>query len=60
MFFQEDDPVRHCSRCDEESRHLIPFLSPDNVPELVCWSCVREEERRDGRLNTGWSRRRVV
>jgi len=48
MAFQEDDPIRHCDRCDEESRRLITFLSPDNVTELLCWRCVRQEDQRDG------------
>ena len=39
MSVTEGEVLRHCERCDRESSYLINFLSPHNVPELVCWEC---------------------
>ncbi len=50
--------LRHCERCDRESTYLINFLSPDDVPELICWECVREEDQRDIRHSLSWTRQR--
>lgn len=50
--------LRLCERCDRESQYLINFLSPDNVPELICWDCVREGDQRDIRHSPSGTRQR--
>lgn len=50
--------LRHCERCDRESTYLINFLSPDNVPEMICWGCVREEDQRGMGHSPLWARQR--
>ena len=52
------ESLRHCERCDSESKYLINFLSPDDVPELICWECVRQEDQRSMRFNPSWTRQR--
>ena len=51
MSVTEGEVIRHCERCDRESKHLINSLSPHNVPELVCWECVEQEDQRSRRIS---------
>lgn len=53
-----DETTRLCERCDDETTRLINFLSPDNVPEMVCWRCVEQEGQGTTRFSTGWIRQR--
>ena len=52
------ESLRHCERCDRESKYLINFLSPDDVPELVCWNCVEQEDQRSMKFSPSWTRQR--
>lgn len=58
MSVTEGEVTRHCERCDRESKHLINFLSPHNVPELVCWECVEQEDQLSMRFSPSWTRQR--
>jgi hypothetical protein len=58
MSFYESDTLRHCSRCDDESKYLIRFMRPNNIPEYVCWRCVKQEDKRVHRYSPTWTRQR--
>lgn len=58
MLVTEGEVIRHCERCDRESSYLINFLSLDNVPEMVCWECVEQEDQRSLRFSPSWTRQR--
>ncbi|HWS56204.1 MAG TPA: hypothetical protein VN228_18835 [Pyrinomonadaceae bacterium] len=52
------ESLRRRERCDSETDYLINFLSPDNVPEPVCWECVEREDKRGVRFSPSWTRQR--
>jgi hypothetical protein len=58
MSVMEGEMLRHCERCNRESKYLISHLNPDNVPELVCWECVEQEDQRSMRFSPSWTRQR--
>ena len=58
MSVTQGEVIRHCERCDRESNYLINFLSPNDVPELVCWECVEREDQRSMRFSPSWTRQR--
>ena len=58
MSVMEGEVIRHCETCDSESKYLINFLSPNDVPELVCWECVEQEDQRSMRFSPSWTRQR--
>jgi hypothetical protein len=51
------DP-RQCERCDSESKHLIKYMSPDNVTQYICWACVEREEKSSFEFSPTWKRQR--
>lgn len=51
----EEETVKRCERCDEETERLIRFVGPDNSPRYVCWSCLAREEKRFN-LKGSWKR----
>lgn len=58
MSVSEGEVIRLCERCDGESNYLINFLTPNNVPEMVCWECVEQENQRSMRCSPSWTRQR--
>lgn len=58
MSVYERGTLRHCYRCDDESKYLIRFMGPNNVPEHVCWRCVKREDKRVHRYSPTWTRMR--
>ncbi len=58
MSVYEGNTLRHCSRCDDESKYLIRFIRANNVPEYVCWRCVKREDKRMHRYSPTWARQR--
>ena len=58
MSVTEGRVIRHCERCDRESKYLINLLSPHNVPEMVCWKCVEQVDQRSMRFSPSWTRQR--
>ena len=58
MSVSEGEVIRLCERCDGESNYLINFLTPNNVPEMVCWECVEQENQRSMRFSPSWTRQR--
>ena len=58
MLRMEGEALRHCERCDRESKYLISHLSPGNVPELVCWECVEQEDQRSMGFSPSRARQR--
>lgn len=53
----EEEKPNRCERCDEETAHLIKFVTPDNTQRYVCWSCLAREEKRFN-LKPTWKRGR--
>lgn len=51
MWVIEGEVLHYCERCDRESKYLINFLSPDDVPELVCQECVGQQAQRSTRFS---------
>ena len=58
MSIYKGDTLRHCSRCDTESKYLIRFMRPNNVTEYVCWRCVKREDKRMHSYSLTWTRQR--
>lgn len=42
----EENVSNYCEKCDRESKHLIKFVGPDNLPHYICWECLQQEEKR--------------
>jgi hypothetical protein len=58
MSVMESEVIRHCERCDGESNYLINYLTPNNVPDVVCWECVEQEDQRSMRFSPSSTRQR--
>ncbi|MCS6873355.1 MAG: hypothetical protein N2Z23_06555 [Pyrinomonadaceae bacterium] len=41
----KEKPVRRCYECDRETRYYNVFITPTNEERVVCWECLRREER---------------
>ncbi|RMG01648.1 MAG: hypothetical protein D6735_11520 [Acidobacteria bacterium] len=41
----QEKQLRRCFECDRETRYYNVFITPTNEKKVICWECLRREER---------------